>query len=143
MRLRTQGAFVARLPFAGAAADPERLTDEATIEKWFGRSCNDVLGRACTPADQRARACDRFYRGGPDGGGVGLGLARVRRVAELHGGQAHFTAGLDGKGLGVELVVPIEGKPHSERCRSRPKRTGASRVALALLSRRVDAAGAM
>jgi hypothetical protein len=38
IRLRTQGAFVARLPFAGAAADPERLTDEATIEKWFGRS---------------------------------------------------------------------------------------------------------
>jgi len=75
--------------------------------------------------------------------GAGLGLARVRRVAELHGGQAHFTAGLDGKGLGVELVVPIEGKPHSERWRSRPKRTGASRVALALLSRRVDAAGAM
>jgi len=34
------------------AANPERLTDTATIEKWFRRNCNDVLGRACTPAEK-------------------------------------------------------------------------------------------
>jgi mono/diheme cytochrome c family protein len=34
------------------AANPERLTDTAKIEKWFRRNCNDVLGRTCTPAEK-------------------------------------------------------------------------------------------
>jgi mono/diheme cytochrome c family protein len=34
------------------AANPERLTDAAKIEKWFRRNCNDVLGRACTPIEK-------------------------------------------------------------------------------------------
>ena len=34
------------------------------------------------------------------------GLALVRRVAELHGGEVVFAAGLDGRGLGVEVVLP-------------------------------------
>jgi signal transduction histidine kinase len=64
---------------------------------------------------QRARAFDRFYRGGPDGGGAGLGLALVRRVAEMHGGRVAFTAGLDGKGLGVEMVLPADDRPSAHR----------------------------
>jgi signal transduction histidine kinase len=57
-------------------------------------------------AEQKARAFDRFYRGTSDGSGAGLGLALVKRVVELHGGEVRFTAGLDGRGLGVEIVMP-------------------------------------
>lgn len=34
------------------AANAERFTDAAKIEKWFKRNCNDVLDRACTPAEK-------------------------------------------------------------------------------------------
>lgn len=34
------------------AANPERLTDVAKMEKWFKRNCNDVIGRACTPGEK-------------------------------------------------------------------------------------------
>jgi signal transduction histidine kinase len=57
-------------------------------------------------ADQRARAFDGFYCGATEGGGAGLDLALVKRVAEIHGGDVQFTAGLAGKGLGVELILP-------------------------------------
>lgn len=56
--------------------------------------------------EQKARAFDRFYRGTTDGNGAGLGLALVKRVAELHGGEVRFSSGLDGRGLGVELALP-------------------------------------
>ncbi len=57
-------------------------------------------------AEQRSRAFDRFYRGVSDDAGAGLGLALVKRVAELHGGTVRFAEGLKGRGLGVELVLP-------------------------------------
>jgi cytochrome c peroxidase len=34
------------------AANAERFTEEAKAEKWFRRNCNDVLSRACTPAEK-------------------------------------------------------------------------------------------
>lgn len=34
------------------SANPERFADTAKAEKWFKRNCNDVLGRACTPAEK-------------------------------------------------------------------------------------------
>lgn len=34
------------------AANAERFTDPARIEKWFKRNCNDVLNRACTPVEK-------------------------------------------------------------------------------------------
>jgi two-component system sensor histidine kinase QseC len=58
------------------------------------------------PAAEQPRLFDRFFRGEEADGGNGLGLALVRRVAELHGGTVAYAAGLDGRGAGFELVLP-------------------------------------
>jgi hypothetical protein len=34
------------------AANAERFTDQAKVDKWFKRNCNDVLNRACTPLEK-------------------------------------------------------------------------------------------
>lgn len=34
------------------AVNPERFTDEARVEKWFRRNCNDVLGRECSSVEK-------------------------------------------------------------------------------------------
>jgi hypothetical protein len=34
------------------ATNPQRFTDAAKVEKWFGRNCNDVLKRACTATEK-------------------------------------------------------------------------------------------
>jgi cytochrome c1 len=31
---------------------PDRFTDSAKVEKWFGRNCNSVLGRDCTAVEK-------------------------------------------------------------------------------------------
>ena len=33
-------------------ANPTRFTDDAKVEKWFKRNCNDVLGRECTAQEK-------------------------------------------------------------------------------------------
>lgn len=34
------------------AFNPERLSSEAKVEKWFRRNCRDVLSRECSPAEK-------------------------------------------------------------------------------------------
>jgi hypothetical protein len=34
------------------AANGERFADPAKAEKWFGRNCKEVVGRACTPGEK-------------------------------------------------------------------------------------------
>ncbi len=34
------------------AANPQRFTDAAKVDKWFRRNCNDVLGRVCTAQEK-------------------------------------------------------------------------------------------
>ena len=34
------------------AANADRFTDVAKIEKWFRRNCNDVVGRECSAAEK-------------------------------------------------------------------------------------------
>jgi len=39
------------LPMA-PAANPQRFTDKAKVEKWFKRNCMDVYERNCTPSEK-------------------------------------------------------------------------------------------
>jgi hypothetical protein len=34
------------------AANPQRFSDTAKVEKWFKRNCNDVLGRVCNAQEK-------------------------------------------------------------------------------------------
>ncbi len=34
------------------AANPQRFSDAAKVEKWFRRNCNDVLGRECSAGEK-------------------------------------------------------------------------------------------
>lgn len=34
------------------SGSPERFTDAAKVEKWFGRNCKSVLGRPCTTTEK-------------------------------------------------------------------------------------------
>ena len=34
------------------AANAERFSDSANVDKWFRRNCNDVLGRPCTAMEK-------------------------------------------------------------------------------------------
>ena len=45
---RTQKAIEPLAP----AAQPQRFTDAAAVDKWFRRNCNDVLSRPCTAQEK-------------------------------------------------------------------------------------------
>jgi hypothetical protein len=34
------------------SVNPQRFTDVAKVEKWFGRNCKDVLERTCTSQEK-------------------------------------------------------------------------------------------
>ena len=56
-----------------------------------------------------ARAGDRFFRGSNVAQpGSGLGLAIVRSIAERLGGHLNVSAGRNGQGLAVAIVLPVQ-----------------------------------
>ncbi len=64
-------------------------------------------------ADQLPYLFDRFYQAGPDsavGAGTGVGLALVKELTELHGGQARVVSA-PGVGSAFTLTLP-RGKAH-------------------------------
>jgi signal transduction histidine kinase len=62
------------------------------------------------PPDQHERIFDRFYQ--VDGsssrryGGMGLGLALVKEVAEAHGGTVSVES-VEGKGSTITITLPV------------------------------------
>ena len=59
------------------------------------------------PEALRAKVFERFWRADPaSGGGAGVGLALVRRVAQLHGGEARLE---DRPGGGTRAVLALGG----------------------------------
>jgi signal transduction histidine kinase len=63
------------------------------------------------PNDAIERLCEPFYRGeasrNRETGGVGLGLAIARRIADDHGGRLDFANRTDG-GLRASVTLPLE-----------------------------------
>lgn len=70
-----------------------------------GKACIIVKDNgAGVPADELPRLGTRFHRLKPDAPGFGLGLASVRAIVALHGGEVEF---LDaGPGLEVNIMLP-------------------------------------
>ena len=63
------------------------------------------------PKDQQERIFDRFYRGGGrDSDGFGLGLAIVREVATVLGGQVEASSSASGTTIEVTLLTWPEGE---------------------------------
>jgi len=66
-------------------------------------------GAGVSPAELE-RLGDRFFRGdSAAGGGSGLGLSIVRRIAELHHGTVGFSPGPEGRGFEVLVSLPAAG----------------------------------
>ena len=68
------------------------------------RVADDGIG---IPAALRAQVLKRFFRVDRGaGGGSGLGLAIVQEIVRSHGGTLALAEGLEGRGLGAEIVLP-------------------------------------
>lgn len=64
------------------------------------------------PEDQQEKVWQRFYQVDPsrrEGGGAGLGLAMVKKIAQLHGGTVTLDSAL-GRGSAFTLILPREKK---------------------------------
>jgi len=92
----------------------------------------EVLSRLFQPFSQADDSLDRRQ------GGLGLGLALVKRLVELHAGTVEVSSG--GKGTGAEFVVrlPLAGAPASAATPPTPPATRARRVLV--IEDNVDAA---
>jgi len=80
-------------------------------------------GRGFAP-DAKNRIFDMFVRG-PDArtssdGGLGIGLALARKIAELHGGSLEGESAGEGKGASFTLKLPLSTQPTEPRRAAAP-----------------------
>jgi signal transduction histidine kinase len=60
------------------------------------------------PGEKSQRIFDRFYReAGHDSYGCGLGLSIVQRIATLQQAEIRMSWGLDGRGVGIEVIFSL------------------------------------
>jgi PAS domain S-box-containing protein len=74
----------------------------------------DALRRIFIPFEQTDRRITRQF------GGLGLGLAISKRLAELHGGTVTGASPGPGQGATFALILPTAGAPSSEKRSQRP-----------------------
>lgn len=62
------------------------------------------------PVAERDKVFRRFYRilGSGDSEGSGLGLCIVQEICKAHGGTIHLGDGPGGRGLTVEIILPLQ-----------------------------------
>jgi signal transduction histidine kinase/CheY-like chemotaxis protein len=96
----------------------------------------ETLQHLFEPFMQAAQSLDRSQ------GGLGLGLALVKGLAELHGGSV--SAHSDGPGLGTEFIVhfPLDNQPAAEPMVS-ATRPGFTRRRVLIIEDNVDAANSL
>jgi signal transduction histidine kinase/CheY-like chemotaxis protein len=93
--------------------------------------------------EQLPRVFEMFVQldpGGENPGGLGLGLALVRSLAELHGGRVHARS--EGRGKGSEFIVrlPLADQPADAPPRQVPAETGISARLILVVDDNEDAA---
>ena len=52
MLFRSHAATGKTIQPLAPAANAQRFTDTAKVEKWFRRNCNDVVGRECSAQEK-------------------------------------------------------------------------------------------
>ena len=76
-------------------------------------------------ADMQERIFDMFVQGRSPlervGGGLGVGLALARRLAEMHGGRLDVLSEGLGKGSEFTLTLPLPRQAHVPRAKTRPE----------------------
>jgi PAS domain S-box-containing protein len=82
----------------------------------------DVQGRLFQPFSQAAQTPDRRR------GGLGLGLALVKALVELHGGAVEASSGGEGRGASFTVRLPLAAPPAPARDEERPRAAVRRRV---------------
>jgi CheY-like chemotaxis protein len=87
------------------AADPGRGQAVLAVRDTGSGIAPDLLPRLFEPFAQADRSLDRSQ------GGLGLGLALVKGLVELHGGEVHAASGGPGRGAEFEVRLPMQPEP--------------------------------